>query len=163
MHKTKLKTTENKMFGPEFNVWSVHREMNERNTKDWMSVISSQKEARHRFLNRNTEIHNQLINEEMELREKLNAQDEQLIKIKAAEQRFDETGDIGSLIEFWEEIWSGEGLLFNGSKWTFRLPDLYIKIQEYDKAIKVLKKIKNPAYQDKKKSYIERIKKLKNR
>lgn len=53
MHKTKLKTTEAKMYGPEFNVWSVHREINERNTKDWMSVVLSQKEERERFFNRN--------------------------------------------------------------------------------------------------------------
>lgn len=86
----------------------------------------------------------------------LKAQDKQLNEIKDAESKFEADGDINSLICFWERIWNNGGLLFNGSKWAFRLPDLYIKQKRYDDALRILKKINNPAYQEKKKSYIEK-------
>lgn len=97
------------------------------------------------------------------LQRELKSQDEQLEKIKRAESYFKETGDIDFLIKFWEGIWKSGGLLFSGSKWTFRLPDLYIKIGEYDKALAILKKIKNPYYIEKRDSYINRVKTLKSR
>lgn len=97
------------------------------------------------------------------LQRELKSQDEQLEKIKRAESYFKETGDIDFLIKFWEGIWKSGGLLFSGSKWTFRLPDLYIKIGEYDKAFTILKKIKNPYYIEKRDSYINRVKTLKSR
>lgn len=96
------------------------------------------------------------------LQRELKSQDEQLEKIKRAESYFKETGDIDFLIKFWEGIWKSGGLLFSGSKWTFRLPDLYIKIGEYDKALAILKKIKNPNYTEKRDSYVNRVKALKN-
>lgn len=97
------------------------------------------------------------------LQRELKSQDEQLEKIKRAESYFKETGDIDFLIKFWEGIWKSGGLLFSGSKWTFRLPDLYIKIGEYDKALTILKKIKNPYHIEKRDSYINRVKTLKSR
>lgn len=97
------------------------------------------------------------------LQRNLKAQDKQLEQIKYAESYFEKTGDIGFLIEFWEKIWKNGGPLVNGSRWTFRLPDLYIKIGEYDKALSILKKIKNPHYTDKRDSYIERVKKMKSK
>ena len=96
-----------------------------------------------------------------ELSDKLDAQDKQLKEIHMAEEQFENTGDIGTLIEFWEGIWDNGGLLFIGSKWAFRLPDLYIKIQDYDNALKFLRKIKNPAYKEKANSYIEKVAALK--
>lgn len=96
------------------------------------------------------------------LQRELESQDEQLEKIKRAESYFKETGDIDFLIKFWEGIWKSGGLLFSGSKWTFRLPDLYIKIGEYDKALAILKKIKNPNYTEKRDSYVNRVKALKS-
>lgn len=102
-----------------------------------------------------------LEDEDPELAKKLEAQDKQHKAILEAERIYEETGDIGCLIDFWEDIWGFGGLLFNGSKWTFRLPDLYIQIQEYDNALRVLRMIKNPAYKEKKNSYIERVNALK--
>lgn len=87
----------------------------------------------------------------------LAAQDEQLDAIHQAEAAFEESNDVDALISFWEEIWNNGGLLFNGSHWTFRLPDLYMKQKRYDDALRILRKIKNPQYQDKKASYIEKI------
>lgn len=98
-----------------------------------------------------------------ELQKELAAQDAQLAEIQNAETIFENTGDIGALISFWESLWNNGGLLFNGSRLAFRLTDLYIKIKEYDKALRALKRIKGKAYQDKKQSYIQRIKKLSNK
>lgn len=105
----------------------------------------------------------QLFLEEIELKETLQKQDEQLESIKKAEKQYEETGDIGSLISFWEGIWSSSGLLFNGSKWTFRLPELYMQLQQYDDALRILKKIKNPSYFEKRDSYVLKIKTLKQK
>lgn len=111
------------------------------------------------FKKKNDALHEQLIKEELELKEKLQKQDEQLVAIQKAESAYRETGDIGSLISFWEGLWSSSGLLFNGSKWTFRLPELYMQIEQYDDAIRVLNKIKNPSYAERKKSLLEKAKK----
>lgn len=95
--------------------------------------------------------------EETELQIKISAQDKQLKSILQAEESFETNHDINSLIAFWEDIWSNGGLLFNGSKWTFRLPDLYLKQKRYDDALRILDMINNPAYQDKRKAYVKKI------
>ncbi len=110
-----------------------------------------------------SDLSKQLALEAIELQEKLFAQDLQIASIQSAERIFEETGDIGELIKFWENIWGNDGLLFRGSKWTFRLPDLYIKVAEYDKALKILKKMRDPNYLDKRNSYIEKVNKLKEK
>lgn len=115
------------------------------------------------FKKKKETLHEQLIKEELELKEKLQKQDEQLAAVQKAESAYKETGDIGSLISFWEGVWSSSGLLFNGSKWTFRLPELYIQTEQYDDAIRILEKIKNPAYLERKKSLLEKAKTLKAR
>ena len=90
----------------------------------------------------------------------LKSQDDQIAEIQKAEKEFENTGDIGTLIEFWENLWANGGLKFNGSRWTFRLADLYIQTQQYDDALRAIKMIKNPAYKEKKAKYIEKIEKL---
>lgn len=90
-------------------------------------------------------------------------QDKQIESIFAAENKFESDGDMDSLILFWENIWASGGLLFNGSKWTFRLPDLYIKQKRYDDALRILKMIKNPSYKEKVDSYVGKIEKAKAR
>lgn len=101
--------------------------------------------------------------EPTKLEKKLRAQDRQLSTIQKAEAAFESTGDIGALIEFWESIWENGGLLFNGSRWTFRLPDLYFKLKQYDDAIRILNKIKNPVYADRVSGYIQKANKAKEK
>lgn len=115
------------------------------------------------FKKKKDALHEQLIKDDLELKEKLQGQNDQLIAIQKAESAYKETGDIGSLISFWEGLWSSSGLLFNGSKWTFRLPELYIMTEQYDDAIRILDKIKNPAYAERKKSLLEKAKSQKQR
>ncbi len=101
--------------------------------------------------------------ETKKLDKKLEEQDDQLSKIQEAERKYEQNKDIVALIAFWENIWATGGITFLGSKWTFRLPDLYIKQKRYDDALRIVKKIKNPAYQDKAAGYIDKIQKLKQK
>lgn len=110
-----------------------------------------------------TDFTTQAVRELDNLQKQLEAQDRQLNEIKDAESKFEADGDINSLICFWERIWNNGGLLFNGSKWAFRLPDLYIKQKRYDDALRILKKISSPAYQEKKRSYIEKVQSAKKK
>lgn len=104
------------------------------------------------------------VNTELAKLEKdLRAQDRQISEIQKAEAAFESTGDIGALIEFWESIWGNGGLLFNGSRWTFRLPDLYFKLKQYDDAIRILNKIKNPDYAERVADYIQKANKAKEK
>jgi len=94
---------------------------------------------------------------------KLKNQDEQLDAILLEENRYKETQNIDELILFWEYIWSNGGLLFDGMKWMFRLPDLYIKVGRYEDALKILDRIKKPMYADKVISYRDKIAKKMNK
>lgn len=95
------------------------------------------------------------------LQRELDAQDAQLYAIREAEGLFESTGDIGSLIDFWENLWENGGLLFNGSTWAFRLADLYINLQQYDDAIRAVNMISKDLYSEKADYYINIINKLK--
>ena len=89
--------------------------------------------------------------------QELSAQDAQIAAIHAAEAKFSQDGEIDCLISFWEEIWATGGLLFRGSKWAFRLPDLYIMTNQKEKALKILKQLKRGEYKDNAQSYINKI------
>ena len=99
------------------------------------------------------------------LEAKLQSQDQQIAAVQAAAEKYANDKDIDSYIEFWEGIWANGGLKFEGAKWHFTLPDLYIKKKRYDDALKLVKKIKikKPAYSDKADKYIIRIEGLKER
>lgn len=87
----------------------------------------------------------------------LKNQDEQIDAIFSAENEYKESQNIDELISFWEHIWDNGGLLFDGMKWMFRLPDLYIKVGRYEDALKILDRIKKPMYADKVVSYRDKI------
>lgn len=162
MHKTKLKTSEDTRFGPEFNVWSINRLVGCGILGKWPEYVAAEEEKISGWLNR-PQIYGTATSktkQETDLTVQLKAQDAQIAEIQAAEKHFEDTGDIGALLEFWESLWANGGLKFNGSRWTFRLADLYIKIQQYDDALRAVKMIKNPAYKEKKARYIEKIEKL---
>lgn len=93
-----------------------------------------------------------------ELSEELKRQDEQLSAILSAERKYEYDKDICALIDFWETIWKNGGVLFNGGKWAFRLPELYIQQKRYDDALRIINLISNPQCKDKKRAYIEKVK-----
>lgn len=173
MHKDSRKTSEDARFGPVFNVWEINRRMEQEHRNDWQNIIdevkaeiqrhTDQKKEKKSISERRGSMNPKFVAEIRAMDKKLEEQDAQLSKIKEAEKKYAQDKDIDALILFWEKIWSGGGLLFNGSKWAFRLPDLYIKQKRYDDALRILKKINNPAYQERKKSYIEKVQSAKKK
>lgn len=178
MHKSPQKTIEGSPFGYEFNVWTINKKIGNGSPENWEQIIAdelSKAEAERITRNEKSRIdmdnslryysqaNPELYKEFKELDDRIKSQDTQLKSIQATEKRYEETGDIDSLIAFWESIWAHGGLLFNGSRWTFRLPDIYIKQKRYDDAIRILGKIKNPLYQDKVNSYITKVTNLKEK
>ncbi len=91
------------------------------------------------------------------LSRELKMQDAQLNAIRNAEGRYGVDNDVEKLIIFWESIWENGGLIFNGTIWLFRLPDLYIEQKRYNDALRILGMITNPSEQDRVQEYIERI------
>jgi hypothetical protein len=89
----------------------------------------------------------------------LAAQDKQLAAIKDAEATL--TGD--DLISFWENLWAGGGLLFNGTYWTFRLPELYIKAKRLDDAEQFIHTYPSAEYQDRADKMLADIQRRRNR
>lgn len=170
MHKEKDKTSEDARFGPVFNVWEINRHMGQEHRDDWQNIIgevkteiqkhSAQKARKKEKFLKEEELRNpEFVSQIRAMDKKLADQDAQLAKIQEAERQYEQDKDIDTLIAFWENVWANGGLLFNGSKWTFRLPDLYIKQKRYDDALRIVKRIKNPACKDKAASYIEKIQK----
>lgn len=75
-------------------------------------------------------------------------QDEQIAAIQAAEAKYEKDGDLEALVAFWNRIWSGRGLLFNGSWMHFRAVDLNLEVGNRDQAWRILNKIllRHPEY-----------------
>lgn len=97
----------------------------------------------------------------LSLETEIAAQDRQIRQINAAEEKYKETGDIETLILFWENIWKNGGLLFNGSLKTFRLPDLYIQQKRYADALEIVERIRQAGqYTEKANNYAQKIQKL---
>lgn len=171
MHKSPDKTDENSMFGPAFNVWEVNRRLAK--NPDWRAIIEEIKQEqaeyqaakieKHKIVLKEMEKHNpELAAELREWDEKDAEFNRKLEEIKLADKKYNDTGNIEEYIYFWEEIWKNGGLSFKGSKWTFMLPDLYIKQKRYDDAIHIINLI-DPFYQEKKEAYISKIQSLKDK
>ena len=62
-------------------------------------------------------------------------------------------------------VWLNGGLKFEGAKWHFELPDLYIKAKRYDEALAFVTNIKKskPIYAEKADVYIKKIQERKAR
>lgn len=163
MHKHSCKTVEGAIWGPEFNVWSINRKM-QGETESWLQIVHKEEDIlKETSERRYMEQLATLDTIDPDLSEKLRSQDVQLEKIKNAEANFAKTQDVDALILFWEKVWKDGGLLFRGSYWAFRLPDLYISQRRYEDALSILMRIEAdaeyPEYAEKAKAYIEKIEK----
>lgn len=99
-----------------------------------------------------------------EMADRLDNQDKQLETILSADAKYKADKDIEAYTAFWEDIWNNGGLLFDGMKWAFTLPDLYIKQKRYDDALSILDRLEtNPYYTDKVKAYREKIEQKRNK
>lgn len=164
MHKCPNKTTENDRFGTTFNVWCINKLLGEGDKSNWKDIVDSVE----RKMNKETEIRNEKFRKDLqkidpEGYEVLTRQDEQIAAVHAANAKYVEDDDIETYIRFWEKLWEDGGLKFEGSRWHFELPDLYIKVKKYDKALLFLEQLKHnkESYAEKAESYIDRIEKLK--
>lgn len=163
MHKAPDKTIEDDTFGEEFNVWVINRKLGENGWNNADAIIQEIRDRIEQARQRN----NAAFRCHLEIdaadgdedAQELLAQQDQIAAIQAAEATYKENGNIEAYTLFWENIWDGDGLLFRGSHWTFRLADLYIKQKRYDDALDNLSKITAEEYSDKKLKYIERIEK----
>lgn len=171
MHKSPDKTDENSMFGYSFNVWEVNRRLAQ--NPDWRAIIEDMKQeqaeyqaakiVKHKIVLKEMEKHNPELAVELRELDKKDAEfNRKLEEIKLADKKYNDTGNIEEYIYFWEEIWENGGFSFKGSKWTFMLPDLYIKQKRYDDALRIINLI-DPFYQEKKEAYIQKIQVLKEK
>ncbi|MGL5125211.1 MAG: hypothetical protein ACRC6U_04405, partial [Fusobacteriaceae bacterium] len=158
MHRHSTDTT--------FTVWDLNQMLNNDNKSNYIEII----EKRHEEINKshlknNNEFMSELKKTNYKSYKKLKEQDDQLATIQTADAKYNQDKDLDWIIDFWEQIWKNGGLNFNGSKWTFKLPDLYIKAKRYDDALAILIKIKKTKleYLDKANKYIAKIEEQKTR
>lgn len=158
MHKYPHRTNDSAGIDLAFNVWTINKLLGHNDKSNWKEIVG-QEEARvfGKMKKNHDALMEQLSEFDPALFNELKSQDKQLELIQQAETRYE--GDTDALIELWENIWKSKGLLFEGSRWHFRLPDLYIKAKRYDDALAFCKMIKSkkPTYADKAENYIAKI------
>lgn len=150
-----------------FTIWDMNKIINDDNRYDYKEIIDKKLQEISNTIKENNNKYMQFLKaEDPEWFDKLNKQDEQIELIQRTEQLYKENKDLRSLIRFWENIWNTTGLLFESSTWLFRLPDLYIKAKEYEKAKSIVEKIKeknDPYYINKVNKYMMKIEKKINK
>lgn len=149
-----------------FTVWDLNQILGTGDKSNYIEII----EKRHAEINNaNVQSNNEFMSELKKIDPKgykvLKTQDDQIADVQAADAKYAQDKDLDWIIGFWEQIWSNGGLKFNGSKWTFKLPDLYIKSKRYDDALAIVMKIKKtkPEYLDKANKYITKIEERKTK
>lgn len=147
-----------------FTIWDLNKLINDDNRNNYMEIIQQRENELAVEDSKQREKEMELLKStDKELYDELLEQDEQLELIKKTEEEYKNDNDINKIISFWEEIWQNGGLKFNGSRWYFRIIELYISNKDYDKALKQLDKMNKPEYADRKKVFVEKINKLKNK
>lgn len=150
-----------------FAIWDMNKIINDDNRYNYKEIIDKKLQEISNTIKENNNKYMQFLKaEDPEWFDKLNKQDEQIELIQRTEQLYKENKDLKSLIRFWENIWNTTGLLFESSTWLFRLPDLYIKAKEYEKAKFIVEKIiekNDPCYITKANKYIMKIEKKLNK
>lgn len=140
---------------PPLSVFELNRKLGENPLYNWRQIIETTSQEAAEVQNLNTPKNGLLLIEAerensnstfaIEMRKTqndLSAQDQQLEAIKEAESRYKENKDIDALLAFWRKIWSTKkGLLFRGSHWLFRFPELLVKEKCYDEAWAFLNRI----------------------
>ena len=166
MHSVPNKTTEDARFGMTFNVWSINKLLGTGDKSNWKSIVDEQahnmeKEAE----DKHDSFMGQLKKIDPEAYRTLKTQDQQIAAVQQAREKYDADKDLDIYIAFWEMVWANGGLKFEGAKWHFELPDLYIKAKRYDEALAFVTKIKKskPIYAEKANVYIQKIKERKEK
>lgn len=164
MHSINTKTTEDTCYGMTFNVWSINKLLGTGDKSNWKTVVEEQeRKLNSEIADRNDSFMKDLQKINSESYKTLKMQDQQISAVQKAREKYDKDKDLDSYIAFWEMIWESGGLKFEGIKWHFELPDLYIKAKRYNDALAFVTRLKNikPAYSYKSDAYIKRIEELK--
>lgn len=164
MHSVHNKTVEGAKFGMEFNVWSINKLLGSGDKSNWKLVVDEQEQK----MNQEATANNESFMRDLKkinptgYRE-LKTQDQQLAAVQKARKKYDEDKDLYGYISFWEKLWANGGLKFEGARWHFELPDLYIKAKRYDDALTFVQKLKKnkPTYAYKSDAYEKKIEELK--
>lgn len=79
--------------------------------------------------------------------------------MQKAKDKYSEDKNLNAYIAFWEMIWANAGLKLEGTRWHFKLPNLYIKARKYDNVFAFVIKLKKtkPTYAYKSDSYTKKI------
>lgn len=160
MHNAPNKTTEDDRFGMVFNVWSINKRLGTGDKSNWRAVVDEQeRKIKAETASYNDSFMTELTKSNPDNYRKLKDQDHQIEVVQKAREKYNEDKDINAYIAFWEMVWATGGLKFEGAKWHFELPDLYIKAKRYDEALAFVEKIKKtkPLYSDKADAYIQKI------
>lgn len=164
MHSVPNKTVEDDRFGITFNVWSINKLLGTGNKSNWRTVVEEQESK----MNKETSVRNDTFMKDLkkidaEGYKALRTQDQQIGAVQKARDKYSEDKDLDSYIAFWEMVWENGGLKFEGARWHFELPDLYIKAKRYNDALAFVTKLKRikPTYAYKSDAYIKKIEELK--
>lgn len=160
MHGAPNKTIETDLCGTMFNVWSINKLLGSGDKSNWRAIVYEQEaKINQERTEANIAFMNNLKKTNHESYKKLKAQDDQLAAVQKASEKYRVNKDLDAYIAFWEVLWSNGGLFFEGSKWHFELPDLYIKAKRYDDALNFVEKLKRskPIYADKADAYATKI------
>ncbi len=165
MHSFPHKTIELEREDENFNVWSINKLLGKGDKSNWKTVVGDQEsKVNATTAARNEAFMNSLKKTDPKGYKILKAQDQQLKAINEAYDKFRKDKDLESYIKFWEKIWQRGGLKFEGVRWCFELPNLYIKAKRYDEALALCYKIletKSTYYANKANSLIYKIEILK--
>lgn len=166
MHKHPHKTIEDHRFGMTFNVWSINKILGFGDKSNWKTIVDAQEQKMAKeTADRHTTFMKELKKINPEGYKLLKTQDQQLAACQKAQAKYDEDHDLDYYIVFWEHLWNNSGLKFEGSRWHFKLADLYIKAKRFDDALDFVKMIKKnkPTYSEKADLYITRITAMKEK
>jgi hypothetical protein len=149
-----------------FNVWTINKLLGTGDKSNWKVIIEEQEQKKKTELeSRNESFMSELKRIDPEGYKTLKTQDQQIAAVQQARVKYDSDKDLDSYIDFWEMVWANGGLKFEGAKWHFELPDLYIKAKRYDEALAFVINIKKskPIYAEKADVYIKKIQERKAR
>lgn len=150
-----------------FNVWSINRLLGTGNKSDWKTIVDTQEQIILKDRDdSNKEFYDDLKDIDPEGYQKLISQDNQIELVQKAQREYGRTNDLNAYISFWEQLWSNEGLLFEGVGWHYELAELYIKAKRYDDArnfVTMILNSKDSYYRNRGENLLERIERLKKK
>ncbi len=149
-----------------FNVWSINKILGFGDKSNWKTIVDAQEQKMAKeTADRHTTFMKELKKINPEGYKLLKTQDQQLAACQKAQAKYDEDHDLDYYIVFWEHLWNNSGLKFEGSRWHFKLADLYIKAKRFDDALDFVKMIKKnkPTYSEKADLYITKITAMKEK